>query len=325
MIVSGSIHNEKFTSKGRGQEMEQLMRNFFLFLAKNRFFTNMAKRYGLRFGAARFVAGENIEQTVNVIKEFNRKGLLITVDYLGEFVDNEAEANEMADNAIRTIEAIGGERLDSQVSLKLTSMGMDISDELVMRNMRRIMDAAKKNGVFITIDMEDHARTEKTLEIFKNLRTEYDNIGTVIQAYLYRTEKDIEDLNQYSPNLRLVKGAYKEPASVAFPEKKDVDENYKKIIKMHLLNGNYTAIASHDEQIIEYTKQLVKEHNIPNDQYEFQMLFGIRPERQLELIKEGYKMRVYIPYGTDWYGYFMRRLAERPANVAFVLKGVFGK
>jgi proline dehydrogenase len=231
----------------------------------------------------------------------------------------------MADNAIRTIEAIGRERLDSQVSLKLTSMGMDISDELVMNNMRRIMDAAKQNNVFITIDMEDHARTEKTLEIFKNLKMEYDNIGTVIQAYLYRTEKDIEELNQFSPNLRLVKGAYKEPATVAFPDKKDVDENYKKIIKMHLLNGNYTAIATHDEQIIEYTKQLVKEYNIPNDQYEFQMLFGIRPERQLELIKEGYKMRVYIPYGTDWYGYFMRRLAERPANVAFVLKGVLGK
>ena len=191
--------------------------------------------------------------------------------------------------------------------------------------MRRIMDAAKENNVFVTIDMEDYARCQKTLDIFKQLKTEYGNIGTVIQAYLYRTEKDIEDLNQYSPNLRLVKGAYKESPEVAFPEKKDVDENFKKIIKMHLLNGNYTAIASHDDAIINFTKEFTKANNIPNSQFEFQMLYGIMPERQLQLANEGYTMRVYVPYGTDWYGYFMRRLAERPANVAFVLKGMFKK
>lgn len=303
--------------------MEQLMRDFFLFLSKNRFFTKMAKKYGLRFGASRFVAGETIEQAVKVIKDLNVSGLIVTIDYLGEFVDNEQEANEMADNSIIAIKAIGREKLNSQLSLKMTSMGLDISDEVVMRNMRRILEAAKENGVFVTIDMEDYSRCGKTLEIYKQLKSEYDNIGTVIQAYLYRTEKDIEDLNDYSPNLRLVKGAYKESPEVAFPEKKDVDENYKKIIQMHLLNGNYTAIASHDEAIIEFTKQFVKEHNISNDQFEFQMLYGIRTERQLELVKEGYKMRVYVPYGTDWYGYFMRRLAERPANVAFVLKGIF--
>ncbi|RDI41422.1 proline dehydrogenase family protein [Falsibacillus pallidus] len=305
--------------------MEQLMKNFFLFLSKNKFLTKMAKRYGLKFGAARFVAGEAIRQAVDVIKDLNHKGLVVTIDYLGEFVDNEREANEMADNCIDAIKAIGRERLNSQLSLKMTSMGMDISDELVLNNMRRILDAATENGVFVTIDMEDYSRCQKTIEIFKQLKSEYDNIGTVIQAYLYRTEKDMEDLNAYSPNLRLVKGAYKESPEVAFPLKKDVDENYKKIIKMHLLNGNYTAVATHDDSMIEYTKQVVKEHNIPKDQFEFQMLYGIRPERQLELVNEGYKMRVYVPYGTDWYGYFMRRLAERPANVAFVLKGVIGK
>lgn len=312
----------KLKSKGN-MRMEQLMRDFFLFLSKNRFFTKMAKKYGLRFGASRFVAGETIEQAVKVIKDLNESGLIVTIDYLGEFVDNEQEANEMADNSIIAIKAIGREKLNSQLSLKMTSMGLDISDEVVMRNMRRILEAAKENGVFVTIDMEDYSRCGKTLEIFKQLKSEYDNIGTVIQAYLYRTEKDMEDLNDYSPNLRLVKGAYKESPEVAFPEKRDVDENYKKIIQMHLLNGNYTAIASHDEAIIEFTKQFVKEHNISNDQFEFQMLYGIRTERQLELVKEGYKMRVYVPYGTDWYGYFMRRLAERPANVAFVLKGIF--
>ncbi|UAL51756.1 MULTISPECIES: proline dehydrogenase family protein [Metabacillus] len=305
--------------------MEQLLRSFFLFLSKNKALTKAAKRYGLRFGAARFVAGETIELAAAVIKELNKKGLDVTIDYLGEFVDNEAEANEMADHSIKAIEAIGRENLQSQLSLKMTSMGLDISNEVVLRNMRRILEAAKTHNVFVTIDMEDYSRCGKTIEIFKSLKKEYDNVGTVIQAYLYRTIKDIDDLNQFHPNLRLVKGAYKESPRVAFPEKKDVDGNFKKIIKMHLVNGNYTAIATHDDAIIEFTKRFVKENNIPNGQFEFQMLYGIRPERQLELVKEGYKMRVYVPYGTDWYGYFMRRLAERPANVAFVLKGMVKK
>jgi proline dehydrogenase len=305
--------------------MEQLMRDFFLFLSKNKTLTKLAKKYGLRFGASRFVAGETIAQAVEVIKQLNKKGLAVTVDYLGEFVDNEKEANEMANHCIEAIEAIGREKLNSQLSLKMTSMGLDISDELVMRNMRRILDTAKQYGVFVTIDMEDYSRCQKTLDIFKQLKKEYDNVGTVLQAYLYRTVSDIEDLKDYHPNLRLVKGAYKESPEVAFPGKKDVDENFKKIIKMHLLNGNYTAVATHDDAIIEYTKQLVKEYNIPNSQFEFQMLYGIRPERQEQLAREGYTMRVYVPYGTDWYGYFMRRLAERPANVAFVLKGVLRK
>jgi proline dehydrogenase len=305
--------------------MEQLMRDFFLFLSKNKTLTKLAKKYGLRFGASRFVAGETIEQAVKVIKQLNKKGLAVTVDYLGEFVDNEKEANEMANHCIEAIQAIGREKLNSQLSLKMTSMGLDISDDLVMKNMRRILETAKEHGVFVTIDMEDYSRCQKTLDIFKQLKTEYDNVGTVLQAYLYRTAADIEDLKDYHPNLRLVKGAYKESPEVAFPDKKDVDENFKKIIKMHLLNGNYTAVATHDDAIIEYTKQLVKEYNIPNSQFEFQMLYGIRPERQEQLVREGYTMRVYVPYGTDWYGYFMRRLAERPANVAFVLKGIFRK
>ena len=301
------------------------MRNFFLFLSKNKPMTKLAKKYGLRFGAGRFVAGSSILQAVEVIRELNSQNLVVTIDYLGEFVDNEREANEMALECVEAIRAIGRENLKSQLSLKMTSMGLDISEEVVMKNMRLILDEATKQNVFVTIDMEDYSRCGKTIDIFTRLKSEYDNIGTVIQAYLYRTEKDIDDLNAYSPNLRLVKGAYKESPEVAFPEKKDVDENFKKIIKTHLLNGNYTAIATHDDEMIEYTKRLVEEYKIPRDQFEFQMLFGIRVERQHELVKEGYKMRVYVPYGTDWYGYFMRRLAERPANVAFVLKGVMKK
>ncbi|MEK3807271.1 proline dehydrogenase family protein [Bacillus sp. FSL H8-0547] len=304
--------------------MEFLFRHFFLFLSKNKWLTKAAKRYGPRFGASRFVAGETIGQAAQVIKELNQKKLDVTIDYLGEFVDNEIEANEMAEQSIKAVETIAGEQLHSQLSLKLTSMGLDLSDEIVYRNMKRIMEAAKQHGVFVTIDMEDYARCGKTLELFKELKKEYD-LGTVIQAYLYRSAKDLEDLSAYHPNLRLVKGAYRESPQVAFPKKKDTDENFKKLIKMHMQNGHYTAVATHDDAIIEFTKQFVKENRIPSNQFEFQMLYGIRPERQAELAEEGYKMRVYVPYGTDWYGYFMRRLAERPANALFVLKGIFKK
>ncbi|GGB45966.1 proline dehydrogenase family protein [Fictibacillus barbaricus] len=305
--------------------MEQLMRNFFLFLAKNKWLTKLAKRYGLRFGAGRFVAGATLESSITAIKRLNEKGMPVTIDHLGEFVDNEQEAAEMTEHCIEAIKAISKEKLDSQLSLKMTSMGLDISDELVLSNMRKIMETAKKHNVFITIDMEDYTRCEKTLEIFKQLKSEYDNISTVIQAYLYRSLEDVQSLDEYHPNLRLVKGAYKEPETVAYPEKSDVDNNFKKLIETHLLNGNYTAVATHDDAIIQYTKDLVEKHNIPYDQFEFQMLYGIRVERQDQLMQEGYKMRIYVPYGNDWYGYFMRRLAERPANVLFVLKGVFGK
>lgn len=302
--------------------MEQLLRNSFMFLSKNKTLTKLAKKYGLRFGAGRFVAGDTIELAKGVIEDLNQKGLDVTLDYLGEFIEDEKEANETANHCIKAIEAIGNSNLKSQISLKLTSMGLDISDEVVMQNMRRILTAAEKQNVFVTIDMEDHSRCERTLEIFKELKKEFDHVGTVVQAYLYRTVSDVEELDNYHANLRLVKGAYKESPTVAFPEKKDVDENYKKIIKMHLLNGHYTAVATHDDTMIEYTKQLVEEYNIPKNQFEFQMLYGIRPEKQLDLVKEGYRMRVYVPFGTDWYGYFMRRMAERPANVAFVLKGI---
>lgn len=305
--------------------MEKILRKFFLFLSNSKLLTRLAQKYGLRFGASRFVAGETIEEAAEKIKKLNEKGLCVTIDYLGEFVDDAEIAKKRTDETVRAIEVIAREKLDSQVSVKMTSMGLDISHDLVMENMRKILDAGKKHNVFVTIDMEDYERCQKTLDIFEELKKEYDGVGTVLQAYLYRTVDDIEHLNQYKPNLRLVKGAYKESPEVAYPDKKDVDENYKKIIKMHLLNGNYTAIASHDDAIINFTKEFVKENDIPNDLFEFQMLYGIRNEAQEKLAKEGYKMRVYVPYGRDWYGYFMRRLAERPANVAFVLKGIFKK
>ena len=209
--------------------MEQLMRNSFLFLSKNKALTKLAKKYGLRFGAGRFVAGETIE-LATAIKQLNKQGLCVTIDYLGNSLIMKRKQMKWLTNRLKQSVQLE-EGLDSRLSLKMTSMGLDISDEIVMNNMRRILEAAKENGVFVTIDMEDYTRCGKTIDIFKQLKSEYDNIGTVIQAYLYRTEKDIEDLNAYNPNLRLVKGAYKEPEEVAFPDKKDVDDNYKKLLK----------------------------------------------------------------------------------------------
>lgn len=305
--------------------MEKLLRKFFLFLSKNKALTKMAKKYGLRFGAARFVAGVTIEEAAEKIKALNDKGLVVTVDHLGEFIDDETEAIKSTEECIHAIKVIAKEELDAELSLKMTSLGLDISDELIMKNMKRIMEAGQEHNVIVTIDMEDFERCQKTLDIYTTLKEEFENVGTVIQAYLYRAEEDIKKLSNLKPYLRLVKGAYKESPEVAFPAKEDVDENYKKIIQLNLEQGNYTAIASHDDAIIDFTKEIEKEQNIPRELFEFQMLYGIRNEMQESLVKEGYKMRVYVPYGADWYGYNMRRLAERPANVWFVLKSLFRK
>ncbi|MFQ3544699.1 proline dehydrogenase [Halobacillus rhizosphaerae] len=305
--------------------MEAISKNFFLYLSNNSTFDRLAKRFGSKFGADRIVGGETFPMAIPLIKQLNHEGLAVTVDHLGEFVNSETEARARAQEGIETIQAIASHELNSEMSLKLTSLGLDINRELVIENMEKILEEAKKYGVTVTIDMEDSSRTKATLDIYKELKTRYDALGTVIQSYLYRSEDYVEELNEYNPYLRLVKGAYKEPGTVAFPDKRMVDENLKGLIKKNLLNGNYTAIASHDDAIIDYTKQLVKEHGITNDQFEFQMLYGMRYQTQLNLLKEGYKVRVYMPYGEDWYGYFMRRLAERPANITFALKGMFTK
>ncbi|MFC0273866.1 proline dehydrogenase family protein [Metabacillus herbersteinensis] len=305
--------------------MEVLTRDFFLFLSKNKVLNRAAQNWGKNIASGKIIGGNDFTSSIKFIKMLNSQGLSVTVDHLGEFVTNKDVARERTEECIQTIKMIARENLDSQVSLKMTSLGLDIDHALVYENMSRILETAEKHNIMVTIDMEDEQRCQATLDIFKDLRKRFQNVSTVIQAYLYRTEKDIEDLNQYSPFLRLVKGAYKESPEVAFPEKKDVDENYKKIIKMHLLNGHYTAIASHDDAMIEYTKQFALDHNIPKDQFEFQMLYGMRSQTQLDLVKQGYKMRVYVPYGQDWYGYFMRRLAERPSNIAFAFKGMTKK
>ncbi len=309
--------------KKGGMKLEVVMRNMFQSLAKNTSANKLAKKYGLRFGANRFVAGETILKAIECVKELNNEGKVVTLDHLGEFVYTEAEVNQAADMCLQTLDAIHASGVQSNLSLKMTSLGLDINKDLCRKNMNAILLRAKQYNNFVRIDMEDYAHCQITIDLFKELCRDFDNVGLVIQAYLYRTEEDIELLNGLHANLRLVKGAYKESPDVAFPAKKDVDENFKKIIKSHLLNGHYTAVASHDEKIIDFTKKLVAEHHIDKSRFEFQMLYGICVELQNKLIKEGYKVRIYVPYGVDWFGYFMRRLAERPANVWFVLKNLF--
>lgn len=282
----------------------------------------MAKKYGLRFGAGRFVAGATLESALHTIALLNKDGMMVTIDHLGEFVQNEDEAVEMANKCIEALVGIAQYNVDSNLSLKLTSMGLDISKELCLSNMKNILSVAREKNILIRIDMEDYAHLELTLDVFEQLKNEYENVGLVLQSYLYRSLDDLKKLIPEKTNLRLVKGAYKESSMVAFEDKKEVDLNFVKMIELQLMSGNYAGIATHDDAIIQAIKTFIKEHQISPEQFEFQMLYGIRTELQKQLIKEGFRVRIYVPYGKDWYGYFMRRLAERPANVGFIIKGI---
>lgn len=302
---------------------DALLRDLFLFLAKNRTSNRLAKTYGLRFGASRFVAGEDVDTAIACVAAFNERQITVTLDHLGEFVTTASEAEVSTAECIMALQRIANRGVQSHLSLKLTQLGLDLSYDLCLQNMRKILAVAQSNRNFVRIDMEDYAHNAVTLAIFKQLRAEYGaTVGLVLQAYLYKSERDLADLQVFQPNLRFVKGAYKEPASVAFPKKEDVDKNFLKLVKRHLESGNFAAIATHDESIIEEIKTFAETAKTPRAQFEFQMLYGIRSDLQEMLAQEGYQVRVYVPYGIDWYGYFMRRLAERPANVAFVLKSL---
>ncbi|MEH7545963.1 MULTISPECIES: proline dehydrogenase [Bacillaceae] len=303
--------------------LAEVSKNVFLYASQSKGLNKAAKKWGLRFGASQVVAGDTIESAIKKVQELNKKGLVCTLDHLGEFVSSREEAIEATEYNIRTLEAIAKAKGNSNLSVKMTQLGLDIDRDFCLGNMRRILETAKKYNNFVRIDMEDHAHCQITLDILRELRQTYDNVGTVIQAYLFRSHQDVKDLKGIS--LRLVKGAYKESPEVAYQEKEKVDENYLKIIEEHLLSGSYTAIASHDHNIIAKVKEFTRKNNIPRNQFEFQMLYGFRTDLQLRLVQEGYKMRVYIPFGNDWFGYFMRRLAERPQNVTFALKGLFSK
>ncbi|HEV2182048.1 MAG TPA: proline dehydrogenase family protein, partial [Candidatus Acidoferrales bacterium] len=257
--------------------------------------------------------------------ELNARGRPCSLDCLGESVTSEAEARRAAETYLGIFDRIAAEHLDCNVSLKLTQLGLDISESLCEELFARIAAHAARQDNFVRIDMESSAYTQRTIDICKRARTKSDAVGTVLQSYLYRTEQDAKDLIAAGCRLRLVKGAYKEPPEVAFPKKVDVDANYVKVMKLLLVSGIYHGIATHDPQMLEATKKFAAELGIRNDQYEFQMLYGIRTDLQDQLIREGYRLRVYVPYGSDWFPYFMRRLAERPANLKFFLSNLFRK
>lgn len=272
--------------------------------------------------ARRFVAGETLDDAVEAAREVNRRLQLASLDLLGENVSDEAGARRAAEGYLAVFDRIAQERLDANVSLKLTQLGLDLNEDLCLELLEKIVAHATSQGNFVRIDMEGSAYTQRTVEIAKRVRAKYTGVGTVMQSYLYRTEKDVQDLLATGCRLRLCKGAYKEPPDVAFPKKSDVDANYVKLMKMLLPSGIYHGIATHDPAMIEATKDFAREQNIKRDQFEFQMLYGIRADLQEKLVRDGFRVRVYIPYGVDWFPYFMRRLAERPANVAFFLRNL---
>ncbi|HEY2354726.1 MAG TPA: proline dehydrogenase family protein [Gaiellaceae bacterium] len=281
------------------------------------------QRYGFRLGASRFVAGESLDAAVPVLRGLNDKGLLTNTTLLGEGVTTEAETAAVVSAYRELLDRIAAENLRTNVALKLTHLGLAFDEELAHRNLVALVEHAARHGNFVRIDMEESARVDATLGIYRRLREAgHDNVGAVLQSYLYRSEADFAALLPLAPNLRLVKGAYLEPAEVAYPEKSDVDAAYVRLLEAALTGARFTAIATHDEKLIEHAIAFAKEREIAPEQFQFQMLYGVRPSLQLDLVRRGYGVLVAAPYGPDWYRYLMRRLAERPANVLFLLRNL---
>lgn len=279
--------------------------------------------------ASRFVAGETAKDAIRAARELNQQGIQATMDFLGESVTDPAEARAARDEILALLDRIHETGVQAGVSVKLSQLGLKIDSALALENMRQILERAGEHDLFVRIDMEESEFVDQTLHIYRTLRDEYgfDNSGVVIQSYLYRSESDVRRLTDEGTAIRLCKGAYKEPPEVAFPEKEEVDKNYVHLEHIMLSDearaaGAFPALATHDEQMIQAAIDYADAHQIPRNEFEFQMLYGIRRELQQRLVSEGYRVRVYIPYGTAWYPYFMRRLAERPANLWFFLSNL---
>ena len=270
--------------------------------------------------AARFVAGETIDSALEAVAALNAKGISASLDLLGESVTNEAEARETGRQYLTLLDRINARQLNANVSVKLTAMGQDIADALGVEVVREVLARAKQYGSFVRLDMESSAYTDRTLDTFEQaLYPDFrDEVGIVLQSSLRRTLDDVERANRLQCRVRICKGAYLEPAEVAFPDKADVDKQYVAAMHRLMQHGRYPGIATHDEVIINEAKRFAKAEGIAPDRFEFQMLYGVRRDLQEQLVRDGYRMRVYVPFGTQWYPYLMRRLAERPANIAFM-------
>jgi len=273
--------------------------------------------------AARFVAGDTLADALEAGRRINRDGISLTLDHLGESVTSLAEAEASRDVYLRALDELSGHGINGNVSLKLTQFGIDISEQACRANVERVVSRAKELGNFVCVDMEGSEYTERTLHLVTDLHAQYGAVGTVIQSYLHRSEKDIEILCRRGIRVRLVKGAYLEPPEVAFQAKADVDRNFVRLMRTLLAESTYPAIATHDEKMIDEAKNFVRGRKIALESFEFQMLYGIRRDLQRRLVAEGYRLRLYVPFGKAWYPYFMRRLAERPANVVFLARNFF--
>jgi len=298
-----------------------MLRSAFLYLADQQQIFKFVRNNRLaKSFANRFVAGETLDSALTAVARLNARGITASLDLLGESVHNEAEAQLAGEAYITMLDRLHEQKADANVSVKLTAMGLDISEDLCIVIMHKILARARDCSSFVRIDMESSEYTQRTLDLIEQrLYPAYpQNVGIVLQSYLFRTFADVERAILLKARVRLCKGAYKEPETVAYPEKKDVDSNYIRCMHELMLHGNYPGIATHDEAIIKEAKRFAKENSISSDRFEFQMLYGVRRDLQDKLVREGYRMRVYVPFGTQWYPYLMRRLAERPANVAFL-------
>lgn len=311
--------------------MASILRTLLLSASKSKRLQNIATNWPLaRELSHRFVAGETLDDAVVAVRALNRKGITVSLDHLGESVETIGAAKSAAGACLAILDAIDRHRLEATLSLKLTQLGLGIDEKECERMVAKIARRAAGYGTRICIDMEGGDYTQRTIDLYLRVAKSHKNVGIVVQSYLYRSEQDMRKLIKTGAELRLCKGAYKEPADIAFPDKKDVDRNYMKLLDI-LFSAEarshkaYPCVATHDKRLIDYTKNLVKERGIPPKDFEFQMLHGIRTDLQHSLVRQGYRMRVYVPYGTEWYPYFVRRLAERPANLWFFTKNLFRK
>ncbi len=304
-----------------------MLREGLILLSESQLARRFATRApGARTMARRFVAGETIRDGIAAAQALNHSGLSVSLDHLGESVNRQQDAVAAADTYLRLIEQIVAQKLDANVSLKLTQMGQDIDDAFLRHNVGRVLDRARDANMFVRFDMESSAYTQRTLDRFRTVWDEgYRNVGVVLQSYLRRTEADARLMNQLGARVRLCKGAYQEPASVAFADKSEVDANFVRVMRLLLSEGTYPGIATHDEAMIRATRDYAMAHHIAPSAFEFQMLYGVRRDLQHELRRLGYKLRVYVPFGEAWYPYLMRRLAERPANLLFMAKALLAE
>jgi proline dehydrogenase len=301
----------------------------FYALSRSATLKRLASKHGMRSRdsfARRFIAGETVEEAIETARYIQMQGLLLTLDYLGESVRTREEADAATRQYLRLLDVIVASGIERNVSLKLTQLGAGIDRATCVDNFRRILEPAGRHGFFVRIDMENSPWTQLTLDVFETVwQQEYRNVGIALQAALHRTEQDIRRINELGARVRLVKGAYKEPATVAYPRKSDVDAAFIRLMRLLLDSGHYPAIATHDPAMIAATRSYADQRGVPKERFEFQMLYGIRRDLQSSLAAEGYRMRLYVPFGREWFPYFMRRLGERPANLSFVVRGLLGE